>query len=121
MKEIIVTGACGGLGKAIVKRLIFEGYSVWAVARDIEQLDQCFAGISCNSLHKYACDLSQESELIAMVKTIASQTGTIGGLVHCAGLNRFIPLHLIKQEQIEEMFKIHVFAAITLCSLNCTL
>ena len=117
MKEIIVTGACGGLGKAIVKRLIFEGYDVWAVARDIEQLDQCFAGIDCNGLHKYACNLSEESELITMVKTIVSQTGTISGLVHCAGLNRFIPLHLIKQKQMEEMFKIHVYAAITLCSL----
>lgn len=96
---------------------MFEGYGVWAVDRNLEKLDNCFAAMDCEQLHKYACDLSQESKLVTIIKTIVSQTGPIGGLVYCAGISRFIPLHLIKQKQIEEMFKIHVYAAISLCSL----
>lgn len=117
MKEIIVTGACGGLGRAIVERLLFEGYGIWAVDTNLEQIEDCFANLNCEKLHKYACDLSQESELVTMIKTIVNQTGPIGGLIHCAGISRFIPIHLIKQKQIEEIFNIHVYAAITMCSL----
>ncbi len=117
MKDIIVTGACGGLGRAIVRRLLLEGHDIWAVDTNLEVIENCFAAIDCEHLHKYACDLSQESELATMIKTVVAQTGQIGGLVHCAGISRFIPLHLIKQKQIEEIFKIHVYAAISLCSL----
>lgn len=117
MNEIIVTGACGGLGKAIVERLLYEGYGVWAIGRDEERLTACFGKRTNVNLHKYACDLTQENELITMIKTIVTQTGPVGGLVHCAGINRFIPLHLIKQKQIDEIFRIHVYVAISLCSL----
>lgn len=117
MKEIIVTGACGGLGRAIVERLLFESYGIWAVDTNLEKIEDCFANLNCEKLHKYACDLSQESELVTMIKTIVNQTGSIGGLIHCAGISRFIPIHLIKQKQIEEIFNIHVYAAITMCSL----
>ena len=115
MKQIIVTGACGGLGKTVVERLLTEGYGVWAVDNSYDKLEQCF--FDKDNINMYACDLTSENELITMIRRVLEKTGPIGGLVHFAGISRFVPIHMIKQEQMEDMFKIHVFAAIKLCSL----
>ena len=115
MKQVVVTGAYGGLGKTIVESLLSEGYGVWAIGHSFDKLEQCFYGKE--NVHLYACDLTIENEQVAMIKKIVEQTGPISGFVHCAGTSRFIPLHLIKHEYMGEIFKIHVFTTIKLCSL----
>lgn len=39
MKKVIVTGASGFIGKALVKRLLKDNVEVWAIVRDRKKLD----------------------------------------------------------------------------------
>ena len=39
MKKVIVTGASGFIGKALVKRLLKDNVEVWAIVRDKKKLD----------------------------------------------------------------------------------
>lgn len=73
--SVVVSGATGALGSAIVARLVQAGVPVIAIARNREALDSLgarFAGVRL-----IVCDLSQESPVIDEVR--------ISGVVHAAG------------------------------------
>lgn len=115
MRNIIVTGATGGLGKAIVNRLTMNSdVCVWAIDLKQDVLESCYG--NSQNVRTISCNLSDETEIVNMVKFIVSESNGIDGLVHCAGISSFTPIHMIKQKKIENIFQIHVYAAMILCS-----
>lgn len=75
MNYVLVTGAAGGLGNTLVKKLSFYGYSV--IATDL--LD-CPADLHCDNyimsdLERVANDESYAEDLINQIKTIIGNNG----------------------------------------------
>ena len=114
MKQIIVTGACGGIGKSLVYNLVSKGFLVWAVDYNENMLDETF---NHSNIIKYVCDLNDENSIVEMIKFIVSSKGPIDGLCHCAGFDKLSPLFLNKRNDIESLMKIHVYAAMDLCKM----
>jgi len=114
MNNIIITGACGGIGYAIATELLSNGSTIWAIGTSQEKLEELF-GMN-DACHLYACDLTLEEEVVKMVKHIVSLSGPVGGFVHCAGINKFVPLYLTKLKDIKSIFEIHVYTAMLMCS-----
>ena len=112
MKQIIVTGACGGIGKALVEKLLSQGCSVWAVDYNEESLNVSF---NQPNVFKYVCDLNDEQAIETMIKHIVTENGPVDGLCHCAGFDKLCPLFLNKRANVEALMKIHVYAAMDLC------
>lgn len=83
-KVAVITGAAGGLGKQLVKRLLKEQYRIVMVARNLKQLEQI-------SLHYgkdvtgCICDLSHTNEITYLCNDIRSRFGQIDVLIHSAG------------------------------------
>ena len=73
---IIVTGASKGLGKAICERLVKNGVSVLALARDVEGL----------SFHAMNCDVSSYESVKTIAQYIKKEKLEITGLVNAAGV-----------------------------------
>ncbi len=117
MDNIIVTGAAGGIGGAVVRELLESGRSVWAVGRSMDKLKELYG--ERGNCRVYSCDLAREEEIDRMFADILAESGPIGGLVHCAGTDRLSPLYLNKRAKIQELFDIHVFAAMQMCKLLC--
>lgn len=113
MKQIIVTGACGGIGKSLTNKLVNKGFFVWAVDYNQELLDSKYSDEK--NIGKYVCDLNDETSIVEMIKYITSTKGPIDGLCHCAGFDKLSPLFLNKRSDIEALMKIHVYAAMDLC------
>jgi 3-oxoacyl-[acyl-carrier protein] reductase len=114
MRNIIVTGACGGIGQEVAHSLMAAGYYVWALDINEAQLREYYGEFSnCSIL---TLDLTCENEIIAACNAISASAGLIGGFVHCAGFNKTVPLYLSKQNDMESMFRIHVYSAMTFCS-----
>lgn len=128
MEYVIVTGACGGIGKATAEKLLNEGLSVCAVDLGLDALKDKFPdsaeivsgeqiasdnGTPC--VYCIASDLSSEDAIKDLVKTIVSTLGPARGLVHCAGFDKLSPLYLSKRKDVEALFNIHVYAAMDLC------
>jgi len=111
----IVTGAGGGIGGAVAAQLLGEGKKVIAVGRNLAGLCEKFSGYA--NCVCYGCDLSDEAEITYLIKTIVREQGAVRGLVHCAGFDKLSPLYLNKMDDVEALFKIHVFAPMTLCKL----
>src|SRR5580765_8532667 len=82
MQTIIVTGASGNLGQAIVKKFLDEGYKVigTVIANDPVPLD-----ISNANFEKIVVDLGNENEADEFVKNIISKYGTIEAAVLTVG------------------------------------
>ena len=79
-KVAVVTGAASGIGSAVAKRFISEGYKVWAMDLK-EPADE--------SLEFAAADLSDEKSL---VQAVSKLPGEIDVLVNAAGVSGLLPI-----------------------------
>ena len=85
MKTAVVTGASGGIGSAIVKRLCCDGFRVFACCnRSIEKALHLGAELSSCSAVRF--DLTQPEQIAAAFEKIEAGTGGIDLLVNNAGI-----------------------------------
>src|SRR5438309_10830699 len=118
MRRVIVTGGSRGLGLAIVRRLICEGYGAIAVARQmndqlastIEHAERLHPG----SLHFLPFDLGDVDALPTFVKTLRKEFGPIYGLVNNAALGTDGALAIMHNSQIERLIRVNTLSPIVL-------
>lgn len=86
----LVTGATGGLGTHICKRLADDGYTVCANYRSKEKADAWFEQMKSEGydFHMYQADVSDYDSVGAMVEAIQKDHGTIDILVNNAGITK---------------------------------
>ena len=86
-KVSIVTGAAGGIGAEIVKKLAQQGSIVVAVDLNQNGLNSVVNELQKTGykVHAYAVDISSSSEVEAMVSEVESRFGPINYLVNGAG------------------------------------
>lgn len=77
-KVVVVTGASSGIGKAVSKLYIENGYLVCGIdVNPIEELDQ---------LERYICDISDEDNVKRVFDSIKKCHERINYLINCAGI-----------------------------------
>ena len=84
-KTALVTGASSGMGKAIAKRLIEDGYQVYAAARHVERMDD-LAQLGARPVRM---DISSEAEVATAIDTILAEVGAVDVLVNNAGFGLY--------------------------------
>ncbi len=83
----LVTGASGGIGRAVVLKALHSGADVIAVARSQEKLDRLTSEVTGpGHLQTVACDLSLIGETRALASHPALQGGQIDALVNNVGV-----------------------------------
>lgn len=104
-KVAIVTGAGGGVGKAITRRLSHEGCRVVLVGRDRAKLSKVVAeSKDSKNLLAISADISREAEVLSVIEQTISTFDTIDILVNNAGvLNDPIPFHLMSEDQWDSL------------------
>lgn len=107
MKNVIITGVSGGIGKAVAERLIEEGSSVIGLDRTVRDEIKQVAETHPDQLFFYEADLMDAEKLGDLIKKLVAEHGPIGGFVHCAGFDKMAPLHLTKIEDIENLWRLH--------------
>ncbi len=116
-KKIIVTGASSGIGKRTAQMLMDEGYKVILTARNKENLMETIKDYPIELYEIIPWDLSDIDSLPQYAKEVNEKAGPISGLVHCAGIQITVPLHLINKKRLIDIFNINTFAAINLVGL----
>ncbi|NSZ65562.1 SDR family NAD(P)-dependent oxidoreductase [Agrobacterium tumefaciens] len=84
-KTALVTGACGGIGRAVVAALVAQGARVIAFDRDIEAVAALAEGFG-GACDPVAVDLGDATALQAVMKDVANRFEVIDILVNNAGV-----------------------------------
>jgi NAD(P)-dependent dehydrogenase (short-subunit alcohol dehydrogenase family) len=81
----LVTGGSGGIGLAITRMLVREGYGVTICGRDTGRLDRAAATLD-GEIHPVAADVSHEEDVRGLVRAHAQRFGGLDVLVNSAGV-----------------------------------
>lgn len=107
MKNVLITGVSGGIGKGVAEHLLASGSTVIGLDRTIRDEIRETAEQYPGQLVLQECDLMDIGQLQDLIKNLVAEYGPIGGFVHCAGFDKMAPLHLSKVEDIENLWRLH--------------
>ena len=81
MKNVIITGAANGVGKAITQLLKNENL----ILLDIDETNLKELSLNVNSKY-YLCDVSDDEQMLNVINDIRQNYKTIDCLINCAGM-----------------------------------
>ena len=112
-KTALVTGASSGMGKAIARQLIDDGFEVYVAARRMESM-QDLVQLGARALRM---DISRDEEIQQAVDTILSEVDSVDVLVNNAGFGLFGPVEELSMADARYQFEVNVFGAARLTQL----
>lgn len=112
-KTALVTGASSGMGKAIAKRLIKDGFQVYAAARRLDQMHD----LAALGAKLVGMDISKEGEVKTAVSVILAEAGGVDVLVNNAGFGLYGPIEEIGISEARYQFEVNVFGPARLTQL----
>ncbi len=101
MKKVLVTGAGGGMGKAICKKLTQKGYEVYGL--DYKEAD----GVDCADF--YVCDVTKTQNIEEVFNLISSKAKNLYAIVHTAGVYDLDSLVEMDEKRFCRVFDINLF------------
>jgi len=111
MKLVIVTGASRGLGLAISKKLVQDGYSVVGISRNLsDEYRELMATYS--DIFFYTFDFNNTKDIHSLVKTITKERGSIYALVNNSAIGHDGILATMHESEIEEIMRVNIQAPI---------
>jgi NAD(P)-dependent dehydrogenase (short-subunit alcohol dehydrogenase family) len=113
----IVTGASGGLGRAIAEKFAAEGAKVVLAARRKDALDKVVAGIASSGATALAVptDVTKEADVLALFAKTREAFGRVDILVNNAGIPNFKPTEEMSLAHWHEIVDVNL-TAVFLCS-----
>ena len=86
-RNALITGASRGIGKAIARQLIADGFQCILVSRGAEDLDKAVAELTVDGVTVIgkACDVTDPAQIETLFSYVTETLGGIDVLVNCAG------------------------------------
>ena len=109
-KVAVVTGAAGGIGRAIVVRLAAEGASVIATARSLESVEDTVAEVTRDGgvVRPLVVDITKPDDPSAIVPATQREFGSIPDiLVCCAGAQTFADIFDLDVDAWDHVFDVN--------------
>ena len=110
-KTIVVTGASKGIGLEIVRFLVAQGHTVYALSRDIKALG------SSEKLHPISIDLTDEESLIKLAEQLSSNQISIDALINNAGSLINQSFSTTTKNDFEAIYRVNVFGLASITRL----
>lgn len=106
-KVAVVTGAARGIGLAIAKKFLAEGYCVALLDIDGSELAKADATLGDDTL-AIVCDVADPEQIRASVDEVVARFGRIDALVNNAGIAVFKPLLQTTFEEWERVLAVNL-------------
>nr|WP_297524052.1 SDR family oxidoreductase [uncultured Roseateles sp.] len=102
----LITGASGGIGRALARRLSAKGVRVAAVGRDADRLADVDAAL------RIVADTTTPEGAAQALAVCVSELGTAPTqLAHCVGSTLIAPLHRTRPEVYRELLRVNLDSA----------
>lgn len=121
-KTALVVGASSGMGAALVKRLVGEGYAVCAIARRADLLEALAAEIAPSArssggrLVVHAHDVTRAEEVPQLFERIVRELGGLELVIYAAGIMPKIGLKEYDTEKDLDQVLVNVGGCIAWCN-----
>jgi len=112
-KTAFVTGASSGIGEATVKRLMADGFTVFAGARRVERM----APLASAGATTLALDVTDDASIVNAMERIKAEAGRLDVLVNNAGYGAYGALEDVPLDEGRHQFEVNVFGLARLCQL----
>ena len=113
-KNVLVTGASSGIGRAISIELSRRGAGLILSGRDDSRLSETAALLGSDNYHIACLDLNDHSVIFTKIKELSQQIGPIYGLCHSAGIVETRPLGSCKVDSLKSMLDVNLISGIEL-------
>jgi len=115
-KYALVTGAAGGIGRAICRRLAHEGTNLLLLDTDTDKLSSAIAETQSFGVQveKHVCDLTQSQSIDETVRRVQADWGKIDLLVNNAGVCYYGPTANMVGDDWDRVMSINLTAPIRL-------
>ncbi len=107
-----ITGASKGLGLALVKKLLNEGYRVAATSRKAEQLKKAIGSINEDQFLALEVDLTNDESIKQSIQKAQAHFGQLDVVVNNAGYGIGGSIEELSQKDVYDNFNVNVFATI---------
>jgi NAD(P)-dependent dehydrogenase (short-subunit alcohol dehydrogenase family) len=111
-RTVLITGGSRGLGLVLARELVARGARVAICARDRIELAHARADLGARGGDVFAvvCDVTDESAVRSMVRTVEQRLGPIGVLINNAGVISVAPAEDMTSDDYEAALRTHFWA-----------
>lgn len=115
-KNILITGASSGIGRACALACAESGANAILMGRNLKNLKELSNEINVNNPENtsplyFSVDLQSEiDQMETVVKQVVQQIGKIDGMIGAAGIEKTLPLRAVRPTDYQEIFDINVIA-----------
>ena len=103
MKNVVMTGAYGGMGYGTAKALSENGYNVFALDRTVRKAEPNVIPVEA--------DITNAESVRRAFEYVRSQVDEIYAIIHFAGVYRLDSLVEMSEERFTEIFNVNLFGA----------
>ncbi len=110
-KSVIISGGSQGIGKALVKKFLHEGFNVYTCGRYADKLTALELEFSNPALKTFVADVSQKNQVLDFANWILTQEKSIDILINNAGF--FMPGQIQNEEEgvLEAQIEANLYSA----------
>jgi len=112
-KKILITGASGGIGHALVKKFVSLNANVLATGTKTEKLDSLKKEFPNINILKF--DISEHSKIEEFVENVYSQLVGLDVLINNAGVNKDNLSIRMKEDEWKKVIDINLSSTFLLC------
>jgi 3-oxoacyl-[acyl-carrier protein] reductase len=105
----LVTGGSRGIGLAIIKALLADGYEVWYLSRSRGE------GADTQDLHHIVCDMADRSSVEAALEQVIAEAKTVDVLVNNAGITRDGLIMRMKDDAWDDVLAVNLTSVFLTC------
>jgi uncharacterized protein len=119
-KNIVITGASGGIGAEIAKLCAASGANLVLIARSLEKLKQLQTELQQKHqvrVEVYQLDVSNTEKVKEVFTAVFSEIGEVDILVNNAGFGVFREAHAATMDEIKGMFDVNVIGLMACTSM----
>lgn len=109
-RTAIVTGAAGGLGRALTAALVARGWHVCAVDLPGDAL----SGMAGDGVSLHPCDLTDESAVADLCEGVIAARPSVDLVVHNAGVTQIAPFDQADPDAHRRLFAVNYFAPVAM-------
>ena len=116
-KTVLITGAAGGIGRALALRLAQAGAHIALCDRDVDALEKLAQEIGEQGgvAERYAADVGSQQSCQTMAEAVAAKFGGIDFLVHSAGIYPEAKVAAMTAEQWRQLMQINLDGTFYMC------